>query len=67
MTTQVLVKQSTAGLTRKKLWQDTANAGILIAALVVGHVFEVTVPPGVEAAVTLAVGGWIGYQVKERA
>ena len=62
-----LVAQPTKAPTRKKVFQDTANAIILIAALVLGHVFEIDIPAGVEAAVTLAVGGWIGYMVKERA
>lgn len=62
-----LVTQPTAMPTRKKVFQDTANAIILVAALIAGHVFKIDIPAGVEAAVTLAVGGWIGYMVKERA
>lgn len=62
-----LTAQPTKALTRKKLFQDTANALVLVAALVIGHVFGVNIPPGVEGAVMLAVGGWAGYVAKERA
>ncbi len=63
-----LIKQKSAGtLPRKKLFQDTANAIVLVAALVLGHVFGITVPPGVEGAVVLAAGGWAGYAARERA
>lgn len=65
MTTQTY-PQATKGLTRKKLFQDSANALVLVAALVLGHVFGVQIPPGVEGAVMLAVGGWAGYAASER-
>jgi len=58
--------QPTKQLTRKKLFQDSANALVLVAALVLGHVFGVQIPPGVEGAVMLAVGGWAGYAAQER-
>jgi hypothetical protein len=58
--------QPTKALTRKKLFQDSANALVLVAALMLGHVFGIQVPPGVEGAVMLAVGGWAGYMAKER-
>jgi hypothetical protein len=59
-------KQPTKQLTRKKLFQDSANALVLVAALLLGHVFGIQIPPGVEGAVMLAVGGWAGYAAAER-
>lgn len=58
--------QPTKHITRKKLFQDSANALVLVAALLLGHVFGVQIPPGVEGAVMLAVGGWAGYAARER-
>ena len=62
-----LVSQPTAAFTRKKLYQDTANAIVLVSALVAGHVLGIAIPAGVEGAVMLAVGGWVGYAARERA
>ncbi len=58
--------QPTKQITRKKLFQDSANALVLVAALLLGHVAGVQIPPGVEGAVMLAVGGWAGYAARER-
>jgi len=65
MTTH-LASQPTAAPTRKKLFQDTANAIVLVLALLAGHVFGMQIPPGVEGAVMLAIGGWVGYAARER-
>lgn len=58
--------QPTAAPTRKKLFQDTANAIVLIGALISGHYFGLQIPAGVEGAVMLCVGGWAGYMARER-
>ena len=62
-----LQKQPTAVPTRKKLWQDTAQFGIVATAWLLGTYGGVDVPPGVEGLAVAVAGGWIGYAITERA
>jgi len=61
-----LVNQATKRPTRKKMFQDIAAASVALSAFVINAIYGVQLPAGVESLVTGAIGGAIGYYVRER-
>ncbi len=65
MSSNVLVKQNTLRPTRKKMFQDIAQFGIVGLAFILGA-FAIDIPAGLEGLAVAAAGSIIGYYVRER-
>jgi len=61
-----LVNQPTARPTRKKMFQDVCQFGIVGVAFALGFM-GVDIPPGLEGLAVGAAGTMVGYYVRERA
>lgn len=60
-----LIKQNTARPTRKKMFQDIAQFGIVGMAFAFGFM-NIDIPAGLEGLAVAAAGSVIGYYVRER-